>query len=482
MSATLPATAAFDATLAVAPAAELRRVWSAMTTLRSAEPPTSYPVSSPDLAVALDILGEAVHRTGPSGARRVPSAGAIFPYDTLALCRVSIGGGSVDWALFRIEGDAGICALVPISQTWLRRLVFAMPGGPSFDGCYLIVMTRPWLSIRKYGPRGYLYTQLDAAHAAVNIMGVALSSRPAVLHAGLPAEAALALRNDFLPFHEAHSVIQLDGAPQRPDGPMVTVRQEKPSLRTEQAYDFEARAWASIVAPLHTPTEDAIRAEPRDATVLALPDDSPDPTLLAEWRALSAARRSAKRFAPEPLSGAQLAATIGALATPLPVVFGKSLSPTVSATVIVNDRLALSPVEYAAITRCARLVRFAAAANSTPSDVTSFVAACMGQAHIGHGQAFVLLHTESRSEVTGHDIRQALFRAGAGAQLLCLAATRDNIAASTIGGFDPAVWARIGQLPRDTELLYLLALGSSVPDYGPARADRAEKATAHGES
>jgi hypothetical protein len=480
MSATLPATAAFDASVAEASAAELRRVWSAMTTLRSAELPTSYPVSSPDLAVALDILGEAVHRTGPSGARRVPSAGAIFPYDTLALCRVSIGGGNVDWALFRIEGDAGICTLVPISAAWLRQLVRALPGGVSFDGCYLIVMTRPWLSIRKYGPRGYLYTQLDAAHAAVNIMGVALSSRTAVLHAGLPDAAASALRNEFLPFHEAHSVIQLAGAPARPDGPMVTVRQEKPSLRTEQTYDFEARAWASIVAPLHTEAELAVRAEPREATVLTLPNALPDLALLAQWRALSAARRSAKRFAPEPLSGAQLAATIGALATPLPTVFGENLA--VSATVIVNDRLELSLAEHAGITRCARLVRFAAAANSMPSDVTSFVAACMGQAHIGHGQAFVLLHTETGLDATGHDIRQALFRAGAGAQLLCLAATRDGIAASTIGGFDSGVWARIGQLPIGTELLYLLALGSSVPDYGPARADRAEKATAHGES
>jgi len=484
MSATLPATAAFDATVGAAPAADLRRLWSAMTTLWSAELPKSYPVSSPDLPVAMDILGEAVHRTGPSGARRVPSAGAIFPYDTLALCRVSIDGDGDDWALFRIEGDAGICTLVPASQAWLRHLVSALPGGRSFDGCYLIVMTRPWLSIRKYGPRGYLYSQLDAAHAAVNITGIALSSRTAVLHIGLPAEAAAALRKDFFPFHEAHSVIQLTGSPERPDGPMVTVRKEAPSLRTEQPYDFEARAWASIVAPLHTAAEAGGRTEPRDATLLRLAGAPPEPELLAEWRALSAARRSAKRFGTEPMSGAQLAATIGALATPLPTAFGNRLAGDrgVSATVIVNDQLDLTPAEHAAITRCARLVRFAAAATSTPSDVTSFVAACMGQAHIGHGQAFVLLHSEPGLATTGDQIRQALFRAGAGAQLLCLAATRDRLAASPIGGFDPAVWARIGQLPSGTELLYLLALGSSVADYGPPRADRAEKATAHGES
>ena len=109
----------------------------------------------------------------------------------------------------------------------------------------------------------------------------------------------------------------------------------------------------------------------------------------------------------------------------------------------------------------------------------------MGQPHIGHGQAFVLLHTAPglvAAGAVGHDIRQALFRAGAGGQLLCLAATRDRIAASTIGGFDSAVWARIAGLPGGTELLYLLALGTPVAESGPARSDRGEKATAHGES
>ena len=495
MSATLPSYGVSDATAETAPAAELRRAWAAMTTLRSAELTTFYSVLSLDLAVALNILGEAVHHPGPSGARRVPSAGAIFPYETLALCRVSVGGGSVGWGLFRIQGSAGTCTMVPISQAWLRRLVTAMPGGPAFKGCYLIVMTRPWLSIRKYGPRGYLYTQLDAAHAAVNIVGVALSTGTALLHAGLPAAAGTALRNGFPPFHEPHSVIQLAGFPEYEGNPMVTVREEAPPPRTAQAYDFEARAWASIVAPLHAATEAVLPAEPQDTTVVALPDAWPDLGLRAEWRELSAARRSAKRFATEPLPGAQLAATIGALATPLPTTFGHGRASqtggdpnaraTVSATVIVNDRLELSPAEHATITRCARLVRYAATPDSMPGDVTSFVAACMGQAHIGHGQAFVLLHTApglAAAGSTGHDIRQALFRAGAGAQLLCLAATRDHVAASTIGGFDSAVWTRIAQLPGDTELLYLLALGTPVVESGPARNDRAEKATAHGES
>jgi nitroreductase len=108
----------------------------------------------------------------------------------------------------------------------------------------------------------------------------------------------------------------------------------------------------------------------------------------------------------------------------------------------------------------------------------------MGQAHVGHAQAFVLLHTAAglvAAGTSGHDIRQALFRAGAAGQLLCLAATREQVAASTIGGFDPAVWARIAQLPAGTELLYLLALGTPVAESGAARNDRAEKATAHGE-
>ncbi|HEX8095178.1 nitroreductase family protein, partial [Jatrophihabitans sp.] len=336
--------------------------------------------------------------------------------------------------------------------------------------------------------------QLDAAHAAVNIVGVALSSGTAVLHAGLPAASATALRNEFPRFHEPHSVIQLARVRAYAGDPMVSVREAAPARRAGPAYDFEARAWAGIVAPLQGAADVTGPAEPRDTTVLALPDAQPDLALRAEWRELSAARRSAKRFAVEPLSGAQLAATIGALATPLPTTFGHDAAApaggaasgraAVSATVIVNDRLELSPAEQAAITRCARLVRYAATPDSLPRDAASFIAACMGQAHAGHGQAFVVLHTAPglvAAGTTGHDIRQALFRAGAAAQLLCLAATRDRIAASTIGGFDPAVWARIAQLPGGSELLYLLALGAPVAESGAARNDRGEKATAHGE-
>lgn len=470
--------------LVAATAAELPRVWAAMTTLRSTERSVPRAVVSPELAVARDILGEAVHSTGPSGARRVPSAGAIFPYETFALCRTSIGHDT--WGLFRIEGASGTCTSVPLPSTWLHRLVSAMPGGET--GCYLIVLTRPWLSIRKYGPRGYLYTQLDAAHAAVNIVGIALGTGAAVLHAGLPAAVGIAVRNGLLPFYEAHSVIQLGAAREYPADPVVAVREEPVPRRPVAAFDFEARAWDSIVAPLHATAVTTASAEPTDSTVLALPAPGPGGALRTDWRVLSAARRSAKRFGAEPLSGSRLAATIAALATPLPITFGDpgaGSRPMTSATVLVDERLVLSPAEQATITGCARLVYLTATQDSVAGDASSLIAACMGQSHVGHGQAFVLLHAPAglvEGEAAGHDIRQALFRAGAGAQLICLAATGNDVAASPIGGFDSAVWTRIAQLPVGTQLLYLLVLGTPVVESGSPRNDRAEKATAHGES
>jgi len=491
-----PVGSEFTATMPAA--AGLRQLWAAMTTLRSAEGTGTQPVLSADLAVARDILREAVHSAGPSGARRVPSAGAIFPYETLALCRVATDpGDAVPWGLFRIEGPAAACTRLPISPGWLHHLVTTMPAGPEFEGSYLIVMTRPWLSIRKYGPRGYLYSQLDAAHAAVNIAGIALDTGAAVLHAGLPAAAATILRHGFLPCHEAHSAIELAPARSYPGDPVVAVRDEVPARRTAQEYDFEARAWADIVAPLqgpalHDSAETSASAEPRDTALVTLSEQQPDHALRTQWRALSASRRSAKRFGAEPLTGAQLASTIGALATCLPTTVGqlaggaaRLAGAAVSATVLVNDRLELNPAERASITRCARLVRYPATPDSIPDSGNAIIAACMGQQHVGNGQAFVLLHAAGSlvaGNAGGRAIRHALFRAGAGAQLLCLAATRDNIAASPIGGFDSEVWTRIAQLPADTELLYLLALGSPVAESGPARQDRAEKATAHGES
>lgn len=468
--------------VASSPGAGLPRLWAAMTTLRSTEQAVEQPLVSPELAMARDILGEAVHRTGPSGARRVPSAGAIFPYETLVLCRLPADDG---WGLFRIEGSTGECTVVPISPLWLGRLVAALPGDGA--GSYLIVLTRPWLSIRKYGPRGYLYSQLDAAHAAVNLLGVALSTGEAILHAGLPAAVSAALRTGFPPFHEAHSVIQLSPARDYPIDPVVPVRQQTLTRRTAEPYDFEAQAWDRIVAPLHAGADEPEQREPVAGAVLALPlaaPELPDPGLRTEWRALSAARRSAKRFAAESLAGSRLATTIAALATPLPITFGRPVAEArqaVSATVLVSERLSLEPAEQAAITHCAQLIRYPA----TDDPAGRLVAACMGQAHIGRGQAFVLLHAPAElggAEATGQQIRQALFRAGAAGQLICLAATRSAVAATPIGGFDSAIWRRVAQLPGDTELLYLLALGTPVAESGPARNDRAERATAHGES
>src|SRR6185437_12242071 len=173
--------------------------------------------------------------------------------------------------------------------SWSDQLAEALPGGADFDGCYLLVLTRPWLSIRKYGPRGYLYTQLDAAHAAVNIAGVALSSGIAVLHPCLPTAAAQALHDGFSPFHEAHSVIQLTRVRDFPDDPLVTVRDEAPTRSTPAHYDFEAQAWSSIVAPLYDDGQSAT-GPARDTTVLSLPEPRPDLALRTEWRELSAVR------------------------------------------------------------------------------------------------------------------------------------------------------------------------------------------------
>jgi len=459
-----------------------------MTALRALEPAASHSVLSADLAEAIDILGDAVHRTGPSGARRVPSAGAVFPYETLVLCQAVIDREGPDWGLFRVEGPAGTCSRMGMSPAELRRLAAALPGSGA-EGCYLILMARPWLSIRKYGPRGYLYTHLDTAHAATNIVGIALSSGTAVLHAGLPAPAG-AILNEFMPFHEPHSVIKLVRSRACAGDLIVTAHAETSVRRTAQAYDFEAQAWSSIVGPFQEQDQSSAAAEPRDIPVLNLPEPAPDMALRAEWRELSAARRSAKGFAATPLTGAQLAATVQALATPLPTTLGVGCTESVgrsavAATVIINDRLELTPADSVAITRSARLVRYAATTDSMPEDATSFVAACMGQAHVGHSQAFVLLHSPPGlvgPGAAGQDIRQALFRAGASAHLLCLAATREHLAISPIGGYDPTVWARIARLPGGTELLYLLALGTPVAESGPPRNDRAEKAIAHGES
>ncbi|HEX2314167.1 MAG TPA: hypothetical protein VHJ17_10550 [Thermomonospora sp.] len=96
-------------------------------------------------------VADAVGRRGGSAARYVPSAGACYPYETLLCTR-----------------DLRASAVLDLAR---RRLVVrAADRFPLEDEEYVCVLVgRPWLSMRKYGARGFLYHLIDSGHALLNL-------------------------------------------------------------------------------------------------------------------------------------------------------------------------------------------------------------------------------------------------------------------------------------------------------------------------
>jgi hypothetical protein len=61
---------------------------------------------------------------------------------------------------------------LPFGQAVAAELVRAIDQESGISNAdHILLIIRPWLSMRKYGSRGYLYNHLDAGHAAVNLLG-----------------------------------------------------------------------------------------------------------------------------------------------------------------------------------------------------------------------------------------------------------------------------------------------------------------------
>lgn len=395
------------------------------------------PVGGPRVAHAVRIVHDGLMKA--NGTRCVPSAGAVHPYDVLVL--------SED-VLFRVDLTRRECFRLPVVPTALTRQL-------GTDADHVILLTRPWLSMRKYGPRGYLYTQLDAGHAATNLLGVAMGRGTAELRLRAPRAAVRGLLEDLLPFREVHSVLSI--APGRSQD-VLPVR----GHRAESRGELESYCW-SLVPP--SDDDDVAGPVTTDEIVRTyLPDDlciRPD-----EWLNLARDRLSCKEFSTRPAPRSALIDVLGALRTALPT---DQPAPDGGLRLTV----ALAPGAAADALRRAFPggdVRVAGELGD-PDLVTRL---CMGQRHLGPSQALVLFHTRPSN------LRDSLFRAAAAAQLIYLGAARSGLAVTAVGGFAGAELGRLAGIGYEEEVVYVVALGTDAG--GGQKLDRLQVAHAHAES
>ncbi|MFJ2773884.1 nitroreductase family protein [Streptomyces sp. NPDC087300] len=437
---------------------------------RRAPSPRAAPAG---LGPALRLL-EAAWHGGRAGMPAAPSAGALHPYECLVVTGTGTGA-----AVFAADPVRRTCALLtegPETGRALDESGLAVPEG----GALLLVVARPWLSIRKYGDRGYLYTQLDAAHFAVHLLGLAADAdERAALRTRLDTGPLAALLGLDRHCRFIHSVLTV-GAGRGGRGPDAghgtgtgpdTGRDGWSQTRGGAAFApvswLEQACWG-LIGPFRE------RGRPADSEVVPEPLVSRASELLGgrpfasgESRTgLAARRRSAKTFTKGAVSrhdlGVVLSAMRAELRTDLPG------GDPVRATLVARDVTGLGVGSIGLTGAGAGTGTGAAGPGLAPTAVTDeeLVEICMGQDHLRHAAGFVLLHARRQELLRDgpSGIDRVLFRAGALGHLLYLGAAEAELSITAIGGFDSARWRAVADLAADEEVLYVLVIGTSAPD------------------
>ncbi|GAA3454865.1 nitroreductase family protein [Dactylosporangium matsuzakiense] len=357
---------------------------------------TSQPLQGAPAAV-VHLLEGAVGHPQDAARWRTPSAGGIYPYELFLaledaphlLAHVDLHRRVVTTTAEAAEAMAGA-----------RRFLYALCG-------------RPWLSMRAYGGRGFLYHLVDLGHALFNA---------ALLTGGDDPEATLGVKRFARAVTAAHPTAQVVCIDRVAAG----------------ASPADARGWrhdvvdARDLIPYRTEYEiastGALNASTRER--LRRPVD-PSLQVLAK---LVEQRRSAKRFH----DSAEADGRIGQLLDALP----ERLAATAAGLGLPAPGLrVLAPDE-----RERRL--------PTPRQAT---AAMSQQKYLAHARAYVVFGME-RGPYRSIDraVRRELLSIGAASELIYLEAARSGVAVTGVGGMDPRIWARVTGLATP---LYLIALG-----------------------
>ncbi|MFH8476220.1 hypothetical protein [Streptomyces sp. NPDC018000] len=434
-----------------------------------------------ELRAALRLF-EAATKGPVKGSPSAPSAGALYPYEHFV-----VTGDPQGPAVFAVDVARRSCRLLhrgeQVAQVLEHSGFASTHSDPTaLDAFLVLTVVRPWLSMRKYGDRGYLYAQMDAAHLGVHLLCLGSRSHRRAQWltqaATGPLTALLGLSDNcrFL-----HSVLLLDdpvhGCTRTPPQGTWSCTDARGGAPQPLPTDLpEAQYWRRLAAYRPDPPEHS--AAPRRGPLLTgAPATGQGGSAAAgtDLAGLTARRRSAKDFAAEVLPADAVRDALAAMVTPLTTDL--SVGDGFGATLVVRRVAGLAPGAYR--------VRAGGIAPE-PSGTTvaaddEIVRICMGQEHLRHTAAAVVFHAR-RQEIfplgmTGID--QALARAAALAHLLCLGATGAGAAVTTIGGFDTVRWHALAAVPEEEEVLYVAMLGTAGTS--AVKLDRLQRAYAHDE-
>jgi SagB-type dehydrogenase family enzyme len=416
--------------------------------------------------------------------RTTPSAGALYPFEVIVGI---VGEGSYLWD---IEGRLVPCSVPAPTQEDLAAAGFVTTAGHNLEAV-LILVARPWLSMRKYHRRGYSYCHLDIGHTATNL---------AIYTSALGLTPTVHLRFSHTALAEQ---LKLDGLCREPLAVLSFASPEPPPVGLETA-DLELVAgqepaclelpgqleivnWESLRGVLSldcalqapcAPSVSTLLLEPPEMpeeSLLPLPAGRPLPSAATEWRSAILGRRSAKGFRNEPVSVAQIGELLSALRVPgLPADCAPEASARLGVRLVARNVEGIAGV-FAYTPRSHALQRIDEHAGDPRP-------ACMQQEIAGDAAALVIFHAPICRLVDqqGYSAFAELhFHAAQLGQRLHLAASRlGAVGITCIGGFDDEQCAALARLDAGDEAVYVILLG--IPNDAAFKHDRLSVAFSHG--
>lgn len=352
------------------------------------------PLTGP-VAGAVGHIARLAGRRRGATSRYVPSAGAAYPYEFLL-----------------VAPETGATALLDPARA---QLVVRAGGDFPLDAPdYLCLLVgRPWLSMRKYGARGYLYHLIDAGHA---LFALALLDR---------ADSAA----DRFP----------DGLPATPAGDVLGAG----LVRAFDPHDGEADGWRLVATS--TARLQAGRTEFEEQADRLRPPGPPGPVFFDRAGELPG---NLARFIPIRRSAA---------------AFGRTAPPGYDLAAVLAQTREIAAVAVARLgLPMPSLHVVGELPDAAPLPEGDLLAGLSGQEHLLGAEAFVVFSAPEGGDDTGIDAsRQALLLAiGVVGQVLYLVAARHGAGITGVGGLAPDYWNRA--LPPGRQTLYLAALGRPV--------------------